>query len=139
MRSAAAVTNSPIRRLIDASSLGAPEARALRAATSDETARRIVERSKQIDTEHVLYFCPTTRSVECCPKCSGWDTCCTRPDLHRPLPREGQLRRYYRWRQVTHRAFCRVGLHFPTWNHQCDAYTCPCRRVLLGAEHIRWD
>lgn len=46
---------SPVERLIAASSLGTPEAVALRAGVSDETARRIVERSQQLNAggEHV--------------------------------------------------------------------------------------
>ena len=42
----ACVTSSPIERLFEASSLCTPEARRLRATVPDETARRIVERSK---------------------------------------------------------------------------------------------
>lgn len=32
------------------------------------------------------YFCPTSGETECCPAHSGWDTCCSRPELHAPLP-----------------------------------------------------
>jgi hypothetical protein len=45
------VTDSPIRRLIDASSLGTPDARALRDSVSDETARQIVARAEQLADE----------------------------------------------------------------------------------------
>ena len=37
-----------IRELIERSSLGTPDAKALRASVSDETARRIVERAKEL-------------------------------------------------------------------------------------------
>lgn len=42
------MADSPLRRLLDASSLGTPDARLLSALTPDNTARRIVERSEQI-------------------------------------------------------------------------------------------
>lgn len=32
---------------------------------------------------------------------------------------------------------CRIGLHFLRWDYLCDAYTCACRKALLGAEEIR--
>lgn len=90
------MTDSPIERLIDASSLGTPEAARLRSTTSDETARRIVERSEQIAAEpeweaHAQsipctpYYCPTSGEVECCPEHSGFDVCCDRTDLHQPV------------------------------------------------------
>lgn len=31
------------------------------------------------------YYCPTSGDTECCPAHSGWDVCCDRPDLHRPI------------------------------------------------------
>lgn len=31
---------------------------------------------------HVPYWCPTSKSVECCPEHSGWDVCCDKPELH---------------------------------------------------------
>lgn len=52
-------------------------------------------------------------------------------------PTEGTLRHRHTLRQRLARAACRAGLHFPTWNHQDNAYTCACRRILLGSEHIR--
>lgn len=45
------VGTSEIEQLIEASSLGTSEAKALRARVPDETARAIVERSKQIGEE----------------------------------------------------------------------------------------
>ncbi|MEU0078440.1 hypothetical protein ABZY58_11135 [Micromonospora tulbaghiae] len=42
------MAESPVRRLIDASSLGTPTARALRGSVPDDVAARIVERSKEI-------------------------------------------------------------------------------------------
>ncbi len=51
--------DSPIERLIAASSLGTPEAVAARAGVSDETARRIVERSARGLTTEVVH-CPVT-------------------------------------------------------------------------------
>lgn len=53
------------------------------------------------------------------------------------IAEEGRMRRRYRWLHHAHHTACRIGLHFPTWNHQCDAYTCACRRILLGSEDIR--
>lgn len=50
---------------------------------------------------------------------------------------EGQMRPRYRWARTIRLCCCRTGLHFLAWDGQCDAYTCACRRVLLGAEHIR--
>ncbi|WP_341719842.1 hypothetical protein QQG74_09150 [Micromonospora sp. FIMYZ51] len=50
---------------------------------------------------------------------------------------EGALRRRYLWAHRARVAACRAGLHFLTWNHQCDSYACQCRRIVLGAEHIR--
>ena len=51
------MADSPIERLIAASSLGTPEAVALRAGVSDETARRIAERSARGLTTEVVH-CP---------------------------------------------------------------------------------
>jgi hypothetical protein len=34
--------------------------------------------------ECVRYFCPASGATECCGTHGGWDTCCDRPDLHRP-------------------------------------------------------
>jgi hypothetical protein len=34
--------------------------------------------------ECVRYFCPASGSIECCGTHGGWDTCCDRPELHRP-------------------------------------------------------
>jgi hypothetical protein len=31
---------------------------------------------------HVVFYCPTSGWLECCPVDSGWDRCCDRPDLH---------------------------------------------------------
>jgi len=31
------------------------------------------------------YYCPASGNVECCPRHSGWDHCCDRPDDHRPI------------------------------------------------------
>ncbi|MFG1846859.1 hypothetical protein [Micromonospora carbonacea] len=97
LTSRSAVGDSPIRRLIEASSLGTPEARALAAGAPDEVARRIVDRASQIDTDEAWdavtqaqgeqcapYYCPTSGDVECCPGHSGWVVCCDRPDLHQP-------------------------------------------------------
>ncbi|MFI2663367.1 hypothetical protein [Micromonospora carbonacea] len=78
-----------IRILLDRSSLGTPEARALADGAPDEVARRIVARVDHLAAEHIPYYCPTSRSVECCPECSGWDVCCDRPDLHRPATEQG--------------------------------------------------
>jgi hypothetical protein len=62
----------------------------------------------------------------------------SRTPTPQPKPRaEGTLRRRYALRHRLALAACRSGLHFLTWNHQSDAYTCACRRVLLGAEEIR--
>ena len=71
---------SRIRRLIEASSLGTPEARRLRATVPDETARRIVEHSHQDDTK--------TRWVLHCPvdNC-GWEHERTNPNLFLHLVR----------------------------------------------------
>lgn len=41
------MTDQAINNLIEASSLGTPNAQALRAATSDETTRRIVQRTEE--------------------------------------------------------------------------------------------
>ncbi|MFD6565485.1 hypothetical protein [Micromonospora profundi] len=51
--------DSPIERLIAASSLDTPEAVAMRAGVSDETARRIVERSARGLTTEVVH-CPVS-------------------------------------------------------------------------------
>ncbi len=51
------MADSPIERLIAASSLGTPEAAAARAGVSDETARRIVERAARGLTTEVVQ-CP---------------------------------------------------------------------------------
>ncbi|MER7331786.1 MULTISPECIES: hypothetical protein [unclassified Micromonospora] len=84
------MAESPIRRLINASSLGTPDARLLRGLTDDETARRIVERSEQIGeaidaaTPCDRWFCPTSGEVECGVH-GGFDVCCNRIDLHQPI------------------------------------------------------
>ncbi len=83
------MTGSQVGRLIEASSLGTPEARRLRATVPDDTARRIVERSEQIReaihaaTPCVTWFCPTSGEVECGVH-GGFDVCCDRYDLHQP-------------------------------------------------------
>lgn len=41
-----------IKELVEASSLGTPEAKALRASVSDEQARRIVERARELEQEN---------------------------------------------------------------------------------------
>ncbi|GGM27882.1 hypothetical protein GCM10011608_10890 [Micromonospora sonchi] len=135
------MTDSPVERLIEVSSLGDPDVRALRSTVSDETARRIVARAAQLADAGAVpctpYYCPTSRSVECCPDHSGWDVCCAKPHRHRPLPREGEPRRISGIKTRLLRVTCRVGLHFLTWNHQYDGYRCGCGRNFLWAEHIR--
>ncbi|QKW15465.1 hypothetical protein [Verrucosispora sp. NA02020] len=144
------MTDSPIRRLIEQSSLGTPDARAARDSVSDETAQRIVARAAQLAADDVWearlqakqcrpYFCPTSGDTECCPDHSGWDVCCAKPHLHRPLPREGEPVRPPSLSARMLRVACRVGLHFTSWDHQWDGYRCACGRNRLGAEHIRWD
>lgn len=46
---------------------------------------------------HLPYWCPTSKSVECCPEHSGWDVCCDRPELHATgkLVRDKVPRRIY--------------------------------------------
>lgn len=40
------------------------------------------------------YFCPSGGETECCPKHSGFDTCCDAPERHIPLAEvEAMLRR----------------------------------------------
>ncbi|MFF0822493.1 hypothetical protein ACFYUR_19190 [Micromonospora haikouensis] len=79
----------PIRILLDRSSLGTPEARALATGTPDEVARRIVDRADDIrEAIHAAtpcdrWFCPTTGEVECGVH-GGFAACCDRPDLHLP-------------------------------------------------------
>lgn len=82
-----------VRRLIEASSLGTPDAARLRAATDDATAARIVARAEQLDAapscvspDCALYYCPTVGDVEC-PVHGGFDVCCNRLDLHQPITR----------------------------------------------------
>ncbi|MFI7073486.1 hypothetical protein [Micromonospora sediminicola] len=80
------MTGSPIARLVEGSSLGTPEARRLRATVPDETARRIVERSKRMRDDadpRETWFCPTSGDVECGVH-GGFDVCCDRYDLHQP-------------------------------------------------------
>ncbi|MFJ1539210.1 hypothetical protein ACIODS_11775 [Micromonospora chalcea] len=80
------MTGSPIERLIEASSLGTHDAQRLRATVTDDTARRIVERAKQVRREDApceTWFCPTSGEVECGVH-GGFDVCCDRYDLHQP-------------------------------------------------------
>lgn len=83
---------SPIRRLIEASSLGTPDAAALRATTSDATAARILARADEIReaihnaTPCQRWYCPTSGDIECGVH-GGFDVCCDRPDLHQPVNR----------------------------------------------------
>lgn len=50
---------------------------------------------------------------------------------------EGQLLSRYRWARAARLGCCRTGLHFLARSDRCDAYACACRRIILGAEHIR--
>ncbi|WP_328344633.1 glycosyl hydrolase family 28-related protein [Micromonospora sp. NBC_00421] len=110
-------SDSPIRRLIEASSLGTPDARKLRDSVPDDTAQRIVERAAALSTRDCvvnvknfgavgdgitddapaiqaaidaaatpceMWFCPTSGETECGVH-GGFDVCCNRPDLHRPV------------------------------------------------------
>lgn len=92
------MADSPLSRLIDASSLGTPDARLLRSLTDDKTARRIVVRSEQIrDAIHAAtpcnrWYCPTSGEVECGVH-GGFDVCCDRTDLHQPIDRSRHERR----------------------------------------------
>jgi hypothetical protein len=84
------MTDSPIRWLINASSLDTPDAARLRAATDDDTAAQIVARADGIReaihnaTPCQRWWCPTSGKVECGVH-GGFDVCCNRTDLHQPI------------------------------------------------------
>ncbi|MER7166799.1 hypothetical protein ABT336_12145 [Micromonospora sp. NPDC000207] len=91
-----AIGGEPIRFLLDRSSLGTPDARALAAGTPDEVARRIVARADDIADQaweaHAaalpcnLYWCPTSGRQECHTReHRSFDVCCDRPDLHQSV------------------------------------------------------
>lgn len=107
------MTDSPVRRLIDRSPPGTPDAVQLRDSVSDDTAQRIVARAAALGvlshaftgladgirimerdddireaihnaTPCEMWFCPTSGETECGVH-GGFDVCCNRPDLHRPV------------------------------------------------------
>lgn len=87
---------SNIGRLIEASSLGTPDAASppciapdvdhYSKQTHDLTGSRThtISVPPGVGDDCRLYFCPTSGHVEC-PTHGGFDVCCNRPDLHQPI------------------------------------------------------